>query len=63
MGRGSKVRYTKCKRKDTVVRERIPEEKRRNILCLEYRTEEKKPWWNWGMAVQPIEAKAQQSSM
>ena len=57
MGRESKVRYTKCRRKDIIVGERILEEEKRNILCPEHRLREKKLWWNWGMIVQSIEAK------
>ena len=30
-------------------------------MCPEYRTGKKKLWWNWGVAVHPIERKAQQS--
>jgi len=33
---------------------------KRKILCPEYRTGKKKPWWNWGEVVQPTMAKAQQ---
>jgi len=44
MGRASKVECTKYSRKDMIVGEKISEEEKRNILCLEYRTGEKKLW-------------------
>jgi len=42
-GRGCKVECVKCGRND-MNRERKMEE--RKILCSEYRTRKKKPWWN-----------------
>jgi len=60
---GSKVKCVKCRRKDTVVGEKISKEEKKKILCPEYRTEKRKPWWNWGMVAWPIETKVQQSSM
>jgi len=42
-----------------VVEEKICQEKQKKILCSEYRTKKKKLWWNWGVVVWPIEAKAQ----
>ena len=38
---GSKVKYTKCRRKNIIVEEKISEKKKRNIWCSEYRTERK----------------------
>ena len=40
---GSKVKYTQCRRKDTIVEEKILEEERRNIWCSKYRIERKQP--------------------
>jgi len=37
----SKVKYTKCRKKNTIVGEEISEKEK--ILCPEYRTEKKKP--------------------
>jgi len=38
---GSKVKYTKYRKKDTIVEEKILEEKRRNIWCPECKTRKK----------------------
>jgi len=46
MRRENKVRYMKCERKDMVVGEKILKKKKRNTLCPECRTGEKKLWWN-----------------
>jgi len=43
MERGSKVKCIKYRRKDIVVGEKISEEEKRKILCLECRIGEKKP--------------------
>ena len=32
-------------------------------MCPECRTGKKKPWWNWGVAVHPMEEKLQQGSV
>jgi len=37
-------------------------EEKGKILCPEYRTGKRKPWWNWGVVVWPTMAKVQQSS-
>jgi len=63
VGRGTKVRCTKCGRKDTVVDKKIYKEEKREILCPECRIERKVPWKNWGVAVRPEKRKAQQGSM
>jgi len=39
-----KVECVKCGR-NNIIRGRKME--KRNILCPEYRTGKKKPWWNW----------------
>ena len=59
--RESKLEFTKCGRKDIVIEDKVSEEEKRKILCSECRTGEKKPWLNWGEAVWPKEAEAQQS--
>jgi len=46
-GKETKVKCTKCRRKDTVVDEKISEEEIREILCPECGTEKKVLWWNW----------------
>ena len=40
-----RVQYIKCGRKNAI-RERVLEQERSKILCLEYRTGKKKPCWN-----------------
>jgi len=59
-GRGTKVKCTKCGRKDTVVDEKIGKEKLKEILCPECRMEKKVPWNNWEVVVHPKKEKAQQ---
>jgi len=54
-----KVECIKCRRNDMIRGKKMEE---RKILCPEYRTGKKKPWWNWGVAAQPTTAKVQQSS-
>ena len=48
----TRVQCIECKRRDAI---------EGKILCPEYRMGNKKPWWNWGVAVCPVEEKAQQS--
>ena len=60
-GEITRVQCIKCKRKDTIG-EKVLEQKRSEILYLECRTGKKKLWWNQGVAVHPIEGKAQQGS-
>ena len=55
------VKYSQYRRKNTV--ERISEEDRKRILCPEYRTGKKQPWWNQRVAVCPIQGEVQQSSV
>jgi len=40
------------------VNEKICEKEKRQILCPEYRTGKKMPWWDWGIAVHPEKEKA-----
>jgi len=49
------VKCSWCRRKDTV--EEISEENKKRILCLEYGTEKKQPWWDWRVAVYPGQRK------
>ena len=42
--RAVNVKYSQYRRKDIV--ERISEKDRKRILCLEYRTGRKQPWWD-----------------
>jgi len=56
-----RVQYIKYKRKNAI-KERVLEQEKSKILCLEYRTEKKKPCWNWRVVVHSIEKKAQHSS-
>ena len=55
------MQYIKYKRKNAI-KERVLEQEKSKILCLEYRTEKKKPCWNWRVVVHSIEKKAQHSS-
>ena len=57
-----RVQCIKYRRKNAIGG-KVLEQERKKILCLEHRTEKKKPWWNWGVAVCPIEGKAQQGGM
>ena len=59
---GSRVKCTKCGRKDMIVKEEILEEGRRNIQYPEYRTGRKQLWQNWGVVAYPEQGKVQQSS-
>jgi len=52
-----RVQCIKYRRKNAIGG-KVLEQERKKILCLEHRTEKKKPWWNWGVAVCPIEGKA-----
>ena len=56
-----RVEYVKCERRDAIVR-KVPEQKRRKILCPECKVKRKREWWNWGEVVCPIQGKAQQGS-
>jgi len=58
-GGGCKVKCVKCERNNTIKGRKLEEGK---ILCPKCRTGKKKPWWNWGVAVQPTMVKVQQSS-
>ena len=49
MRKETKVRCTKYERKDIVVKKKISEKEKRNILCPEYRTGKKQPQQNWGV--------------
>jgi len=42
----SKVKCVKCRRKNTIIGEKVSEEKKKRILCLECSTGKKKPWGN-----------------
>jgi len=55
----TKVRYTKCGRKNAVVGE-VSEEERKEILCPECETGKKKLWWNWEVAACPEKENTQQ---
>jgi len=45
----TRVQCIECRRRDAI---------EGKILCPEYRMGNKKPWWNWGVAVCPVEEKA-----
>ena len=47
-------------RKDAIVR-KVSEQKRKRILCSEYKIGRKREWWNWKKAAHPTERKVQQS--
>ena len=55
------VKYRWYKRKDTV--EGISEEDRKKILCPECGTGRKQPWWDWKVAVCPIQGEVQQDGI
>jgi len=57
-----RVQCVECRRKDTLG-ERVLEQEKREILCLECRTGRKKLWWNWGVVAGPVEGKAQQDDI
>jgi len=58
----TRVQCIGCGRKNTIVR-KVLEQKRRRILCPEYRVERKREWWNWKEIVCPTKGKAQQSGI
>ena len=60
-GEMTRVQYIEYRRRDAI-EERVSEQERRKILCSECAMENKKPWWNWKVAVYPVEGKVQQSS-
>jgi len=41
----------------------VLKEDRKRILCPEYRTRRKQPWWDWRVVVCSKQKKAQQGSM
>ena len=52
-----RVEYVKYGRKNAIVR-KVSEQEKKGILCPECRVGRKGEWWNWGVAVWSIEAKA-----
>ena len=61
-GEMTRVQCIECRRRDAI-EGRVSEQERRKILCLEYKTENKKPWWNWKVVAHSVERKAQQSGI
>ena len=55
------VKYSQYRRKDIV--EGISEKDKKKILCPEYSTRRKQPWWDWRVVVCPIQGEAQQSGI
>ena len=58
----TRVKYIKYRKRDIIMR-KVPEQEKKEILCPEYRVGRKREWWNWEVAVQPIEVKVQQSGI